>query len=81
MTAEPSNKNLSNYSGPWEPEDLNSPPRLRRGGRDEVEDGVVEKNCRLVAPRGFQPPLPGSGIGPRHPLLVQGGEPSAHDCQ
>ena len=45
------NKNR-NYSGPWEPGDLNSPPRMRRGGRDAVEDGVVR---RLPFPASQEP--------------------------
>jgi hypothetical protein len=50
-------------------------------------EGVAETKSRLgwcdrlpiADPAPLQPPLPGSGNGPRHPLLVEGGEPFAQD--
>jgi hypothetical protein len=69
-----------NCSRQFRRRDYGSPPRTRRGGRDEVEDGVVRQaaNCRSRA----TPTTPATvRDGPRHPLLVvEGGEPFAQDC-
>jgi hypothetical protein len=68
------NKNR-NYSGPWEPGDLNSPPRMRRGGRDAVEDGVVRQatDCwsRATSNHPCRGPASDSGI----PSLSKEGSP------